>query len=61
MDDPENIAESFHEAYERLAPDFGWVTRESTATRWDQIPEENRSLMIAVVEELLERGVIRGG
>lgn len=52
------IARCFHAAYERRAPEFGWETQERSRTEWDDVPEENRKLMIAVVEELLESGLI---
>jgi hypothetical protein len=55
------IAEAFHEAYERLAPSFGYRTRESSAKPWAEVPEQNRRLMEAVVADLIERGVICGG
>ena len=60
MHDSENIAKAFHETYERLAPSFGYKTREASAVPWDQVPEQNRNLMTAVVADLVERGVIRG-
>ncbi len=50
--DAEAIAQRFHEAYERLAPSFGYETREASAVPWDQVPENNRRLMIAVVAEV---------
>ena len=58
MSDAELVARRFHEAYERLAPDFGYRTREASAKPWDEVPEQNRNLMIAVVRSLLDAGVI---
>lgn len=55
---PEDLAQRFHEAYERLAPDFGYATREASAKPWAQVPEQNRSLMIAVCAELLDSGEV---
>jgi hypothetical protein len=49
----EAVARRFHEAYERLAPDFGYRTREASAKPWNEVPEQNRALMIAVCAELL--------
>jgi hypothetical protein len=49
----EAVARRFHEAYERLAPDFGYRTREASAKPWDEVPEQNRALMVAVCAELL--------
>lgn len=54
----EQIAQAFHEAYERLAPDFGYRTREASAKPWAEVPGQNKSLMIAVVRSLLDSGVI---
>ncbi len=56
----EQIAQAFHEAYERLAPDFGYETREASAKPWAEVPEQNKSLMVAVVQALLDSGVIVG-
>ena len=47
------IARAFHEAYERLAPEFGYETRVESAVPWEQVPLKNRSLMEAVVTEVV--------
>ena len=54
----EDIARAFHETYERLAPEHGYETREASAKPWDEVPEQNRGLMVAVVGDLLAQGVI---
>lgn len=54
----ERIAREFHHTYEALAPSFGYETREASAVPWEQVPEQNRRLMRAVVADLLGRGVI---
>lgn len=54
----EYVARRFHEAYERLAPNFDYRTRQASAKPWEQVPDDNRRLMIAVAQELLARGVI---
>lgn len=51
----EEIAQSFHEIYEHLAPTFGYQTREASAVAWDQVPEGNRRLMIATVQHVLQQ------
>lgn len=56
----EQIARAFHEAYERLAPQFGYETRTESAVPWEDVPQPNRDLMCAVVETLLEQGKIIG-
>lgn len=48
---PEEMAQRFHEAYERLAPSFGYETRRESAVPWAEVPESNRRLMAATVAE----------
>lgn len=49
----EAIARAFHEAYEQLAPRFAYETRPASAVPWEQVPENNRALMVATVGEIL--------
>jgi hypothetical protein len=35
----EELARAFHEAYERLAPSFGYETRRESAVPWEHIPD----------------------
>ena len=58
IDRDEFIAQKFHEAYEKLAPEFSYETREATAVPWVDVPENNKRLMIAVAAKLMEDGVI---
>lgn len=51
--DAELMAKLFHETYERLAPDFDYETRKSSAKPWFEVPENNRNLMVAVASEVL--------
>lgn len=53
------IAKEFHESYERLAPAHGYETRKASAVPWEDVPPNNKALMVSVVEDLLEKGVIR--
>jgi uncharacterized membrane protein len=57
----EEIAQSFHSVYEKLAPRFGYETKEASRTAWSQVPEKNRTLMIATVQRLLDTRVIVPG
>lgn len=57
----ERIARAFHEAYERLAPQFGYKTREASVVPWKLVPNDNKRLMRAVASDLLNKGVIRDG
>lgn len=59
--DPASVAEAFHEAYERLAPDFGYKTREESAKPWAEVPDQNKKLMEAVVNDLMVRGIVVPG
>jgi hypothetical protein len=54
----ERVAQAFHDAYEQLAPAFGYRTREDSAKPWREVPVRNRRLMVATVQDLLGRGVI---
>jgi hypothetical protein len=49
----EALARRFHEAYERLAPSFGYETRRESAVPWEEVPQQNRDLMVAVAGEVL--------
>lgn len=48
----ERLARLFHETYERLAPTFGYATRKDSAVPWEQVPDRNKRLMIAVADEV---------
>ncbi len=50
---PEQLARLFHETYERLASDFGYETRKASAKPWEDVPKNNRALMIAVAAYVL--------
>jgi predicted RNase H-like nuclease (RuvC/YqgF family) len=45
----EQLAQRFHEAYEALAPGYGYKTREASAKPWLEVPLNNRELMAATV------------
>lgn len=51
---PEQLAQRFHDTYERLAPSFGYETRKESKVEWTNVPENNRQLMIAVATEVLK-------
>jgi hypothetical protein len=57
--EPEELAQAFHAHYENLAPDFGYETRTESAKPWNEVPEKNRALMIAVCATLLRCYSIR--
>ncbi len=51
----ESLAQLFHETYEKLAPEHGYETREASAVAWELVPENYKSLMIAVAGEILKK------
>jgi len=55
----EQIARAFHEAYIRLAPGSGMVPV-PPAIPWDALPGPDQALMTAVIQELLDAGVLHG-
>lgn len=55
----QEIAQAFHEAYERNAPHYGYQTREDSAVPWEDVPMTNKELMIATAQDLLDRSVIQ--
>lgn len=52
--DAATLARRFHEAYEALAPAFGYRTREASAKPWGDVPIQNKKLMIATAQAVLE-------
>lgn len=56
MQEAEQLAQTFHEAYERLAPTFTYRTREESAVPWSEVPTNNKALMIATAQALLDAG-----
>jgi hypothetical protein len=58
----EALARRFHDTYERLAPEHGWQTQESTRAKpWQDVPRHNRELMLATIAALLDDGTIGVG
>jgi len=55
MPTAEELAQQFHEIYERRAPEFGYETKPETAIPWEEIPagNANKQLMIAVADDIL--------
>jgi hypothetical protein len=51
----EELARFFHETYERLSPQYEYETREDSAVPWDEVPEDNKRLMIATCAEVLRK------
>lgn len=56
----EAIAKKFHETYEEFSPSYGIPPREKPLV-WEDVPRPNRELLIAIVAELIDQGVIESG
>ncbi len=56
QDEPfaERLARRFHEVYETLAPFYDYETRRESAVEWEDVPENNRRLMVATCEQVQE-------
>jgi len=50
---PEELAELYHKSYEELAPHFNYETRNESKKPWNEVPENNRELMIAAARRVL--------
>lgn len=46
LEEAEHLAAYFHASYESLAPLFGYQTREDSSVAWEDVPEQNRRLMV---------------
>jgi len=57
----EQLAQKFHEIYERLAPEHGYETRKASAVPWADVPANNKNLMIAVCNEILTKELTARG
>jgi hypothetical protein len=57
----ELIAQNFHATYETLAPEHGYETRPASAVDWAKVPDNNKALMVATVQNMLDMGVIQPG
>lgn len=55
-EEAEALARFFHDAYERLAPEFAYQTRKASAVAWEDVPDNNRLLMIATAQEVIAAG-----
>jgi len=51
----EQIAKFFHDTYEKLASQHGYKTRKESAVPWSKVPNNNKSLMIAVAGKVIEK------
>lgn len=52
---PDELARLFHETYEGLAPQFGYKTRKRSRVSWEEVPDDNKALMVATAAVVLDR------
>ena len=59
----ERLPRAFHEAYEALAPQFGYETREASAVAWEDVPVPNKNLMEATCKKVTDPilAILEGG
>jgi hypothetical protein len=57
--DVATVACAFYETYEELAPEYGYQPREEFSVSWESVPADDKALMIATINRLLEQGVIK--
>lgn len=55
MPEARALAERLHEAYERMAPAFGYETREESRKAWPEVPIRNRALMVISVADVIDK------
>jgi hypothetical protein len=58
MDDAELLAARFHLAYEALALKHKYTTRPASAVPWEDVPTENKALMIDTARTILGMGYL---
>lgn len=51
-----DIAQTHHALYLRLAPQYGHVP--SSPTSWEEMPNPQKQLLVAIITEMLDDGVI---
>ncbi|QIB75356.1 hypothetical protein G3I44_14295 [Halogeometricum borinquense] len=52
------LAEWLHDQYEEIAVEVGWETQDGTSVPFDELPEDNRAVMLQLAERLIESDYI---
>lgn len=52
--DKYKLAEWLHNNYEQLAKEKNWQTQEITRVKFDDLPAENKSTMLALADRMLD-------
>lgn len=59
-EDVMEIAKYLHRKYEHTAKKVGWKTQEGTSVRFEELPEDNKQVMIEVAQNLLRDYDVNG-
>lgn len=51
---PEHLASLFHRSYEFHSKNEGWETQENCRVQFEDLPEENKKVMILVCGEIID-------
>ena len=51
------LAEWMHDTYEEISKEKGWSTQEDCRVLFDDLPEKNKEVMLAVAGRLLDNGI----
>lgn len=51
---PEELAKEFHDTYEAKAHEFDYETRKDSAVPWEEVPANNKQLMISVAAHIMD-------
>ena len=57
QEEVDSLARMFHDSYERIAKEVGWKTQESCKVEFDDLPEENKQVMLRTVGEVVDNGI----
>ena len=49
-----DLAIFMHEEYEKIAKEKGWNTQEKTRVEFDELPEENKQVMLTLAKKIIE-------
>ena len=56
--DGEYLARAFHLHYEAFAPLYNYETRKESRVEWEDVPQANKDLMVAVAKQLLVNRIV---
>ena len=51
--DKRELAEWLHNEYEEIAVEVGWETQDGTSVPFDELPEDNKQVMLKLADRLL--------